>query len=232
MLCRAATFLLLQAFQELAHHRMRVWLQQASGDTARKIQQSRATSGTCPNHTRQLPLKLNFLHIRSSLPWLVKMNKHQSSMISHQLSLAQNTSCICQLETNNLQVQGLSKSAMVKTFNFSASEVWGHLYGDVLKCLLWTLCFRFKEHKTKKKGRKPQCLSSIFMVPTKLAFLQIVCTPRQPSCQALGTLWHHAGHSKQFAGDANGQLSGEFMELFFTRAAAALVCRGRETCYF
>lgn len=43
MLCRAAASFLLQAFQELAHHRTRGWLQRARGVTSRKIQQSHTT---------------------------------------------------------------------------------------------------------------------------------------------------------------------------------------------
>lgn len=141
MLCRAAMSLLLQAFQELAHHRMRGWLQRARGVTAREIQQSHATSKWDLSKSHQKPIFFlqNFLSIRSSLPWLTKMNKYQSSMISRQLLLAQNTYCSCHLETTNLQVQGPSKSAMVKTFNFSASVVWSHLHNDILKCLLWSL---------------------------------------------------------------------------------------------
>lgn len=61
----------------------------------------------------------------------MKMNKYQSSMIPHQLSLGQNTPCICELEMKNLQVQGLNHGT--EAFHSSAPEVWLYLHNDILK---------------------------------------------------------------------------------------------------
>lgn len=64
MLCRVATSFLLQAFQELVYHRMRGWLQWARGVTARKIQQSHATSkqDLCKSHQATTSLTEFFKH--------------------------------------------------------------------------------------------------------------------------------------------------------------------------